>query len=179
MKVAVFCSCSDKVSPHFLEEIESLGQALAGDGHTIVYGGASGGCMGALANGVRSRKGALVGVLPEMEFMDGLEHPDLSERHLVRDLSSRKTKMNDLADAFLIYPGGMGTLDEAFEVLALKSCGNLAKPVIFYNFMDVWTPLIEALEILVQQRLIRHPLDELLVVLDKPEQVRDHLRKHV
>ncbi|MBX3021849.1 MAG: TIGR00730 family Rossman fold protein [Bdellovibrionales bacterium] len=179
MRVGVFCSCSDKVSPFFLSEIESLGETLAKDGHEVIYGGATGGCMGRLADGVRAGGGRLVGVLPEMDFMDGLEHAGLCERHVVRDLASRKTKMNEIADAFIIYPGGIGTLDEAFEVLALKSCGSLRKPVIFYNFMDVWTPLIQAMEILVQQQLIRHPLDELLVVLDKPEQVREHLRKHV
>ena len=116
MRVAVFCSCNDQVSPLILAEIESLGEALAKDGHVVVYGGATGGCMGRLAEGVRAHNGHLVGVLPEMDFMDGLEHPGLSERHVVDNLSSRKTMMNDLADAFIIYPGGMGTLDEAFEL---------------------------------------------------------------
>jgi uncharacterized protein (TIGR00730 family) len=179
MKIAVFCSCSEKVSPVFLSEIEQLGADLAAAGHAVVYGGSTCGCMGALAEGVRSRRGHLVGVSCEMEFMEGMEHSGLSERHRMKDLSSRKTKMNDLADAFIVFPGGIGTLDEAFEVLALKSAGNFTKPVIFYNFMDTWTPLIGALEILVQQRLVRHTLDELLVVLDKPAQVREYLSKHV
>src|SRR5437868_14428774 len=133
MNVAVFCSCSDKVAPVFLSAIEELGAELASAGHAVVYGGATGGCMGALADGVCSRKGRLVGVIPELEFMDGLEHGNLNESHRVKDLSSRKAKMNLLADAFIVFPGGMGTLDEAFEVLALKSAGNFQKHVVFYN----------------------------------------------
>lgn len=179
MRVAVFCSCSDKVSPMLISEAEELGKALAEDGHEVVYGGANGGCMGAVANGVRAKGGHLHGVVPRLGFMEGQVHSGLTTHHDCENLSSRKTKMNDLADAFIVYPGGIGTLDEAFEILAVKSLGDNRKPVIFYNVMDVWTPLIQAMELLVQQRLIRHPLDELLVVLDKPSQVREHLRKHV
>lgn len=144
-----------------MAEIEMLGATLAEDGHEIIYGGSRNGCMGALARGVQTKGGHLTGVIPELA---------------VSDLSSRKVTMNGLADAFIIFPGGLGTLDEAFEVLALKSAGSLDKPIIFYNFMDVWTPLIEALKLLEEQRLIRTPLDELLVVLDKPSEVRESLR---
>lgn len=177
MNVGVFCSCSETVSPFFFAAIEELGAALAEDGHQIVYGGSSGGCMGALARGVHSRKGHLIGVVPELDFMDGLLQTGLKEHHKVLGLSERKTKMNELSDAFVIFPGGLGTLDEAFEVLALKSSGSLQKPIIFYNYMDVWTPLLEALRLLQEQRLIRAPLDEMVLVLDKPAQVRETLKR--
>jgi uncharacterized protein (TIGR00730 family) len=157
--------------------IEELGSSLAEDGHRVIYGGSSGGCMGALARGVQTKGGHLSGVLPEMDFMDGLVQSGLNEHHKVKDLSQRKVTMSQMADAFIVFPGGIGTLDEAFEVLALKSCGSLKKPVIFYNYMDVWTPLIEALTLLEEQGFIRQPLDDLLVVLDKPEQVRENLSR--
>jgi uncharacterized protein (TIGR00730 family) len=176
MKVAVFCSCNSAISPFFLAEIEELGAALAEDGHAVVYGGADGGCMGALARGVQAKGGHLIGVIPRMDFMDGLVQKGLSEEHIVPNLSDRKSKMNELAEAFIVFPGGIGTLDEAFEVLALKSAGNFRKPVIFYNFMDAWSPLLEAMELLVQQKLIRHRLGDLLLVLDKPAQVRENLK---
>jgi uncharacterized protein (TIGR00730 family) len=159
----------------FFDEIERMGEMLARDGHAVVYGGATGGCMGALARGVLTKGGQLIGVVPEMDFMDGVVQPGLSQQHVVPNLSDRKTKMNELADAYVIYPGGLGTLDEAFEVMAVQSLRKERKPIVFYNFMGVWTPLIESLELLVQQRLIRTPLDELVVVLDKLEQLREHL----
>lgn len=176
MRVAVFCSSSEQVSPMLLSEIENLGEGLAEDGHTIIYGGATSGCMGALACGVLRKKGNLIGVVPEMDFMLGLVQDGLTERHTVPTLSARKEAMISLADAFLIYPGGLGTLDEALEVLALKSLGTLQKRVVFYNFLGIWTPLLDALELLVEQRLIRHRLEELMHVLDKPEALRENFK---
>lgn len=84
--------------------------------------------------------------------------------------------MIDLADAFVVYPGGIGTLDEAFEVLALKSIGQVKKPVVFYNFLEVWNPILEAMELLVQNRMIRHSLDDLITVIPKRELLRDYLK---
>lgn len=102
MRIAVFCSSSRDVSPMFLSEIEGLGQALARDGHTVIYGGASSGCMGALALGVKQAKGELIGVVPKMDFLDAMVAPDLTEKHAAVDFSERKAKMIKLADAFVV-----------------------------------------------------------------------------
>ncbi|MGZ3722710.1 MAG: LOG family protein [Bdellovibrionales bacterium] len=176
MKVAVFCSASLTVSPMFLSELEALGEQLAEDGHEVIYGGSNTGCMGALAKGVLEKKGRLTGVVPEMDFMLDIVQPGLTERHVVPTLSSRKEVMNRLADAFLVCPGGLGTLDEALEVMALKSVGTLNKPIIFYNFLGVWTPILESLDLLVEQRMISSPLNTLIQVLDNREQVRENLK---
>jgi uncharacterized protein (TIGR00730 family) len=176
MRVAVFCSCSDNISSTFFAEAELVGRILAEAGHTVVYGGANTGCMGELARGVLSRNGHLVGVIPELDFMSGLVQEGLSEQHVVQDLSSRKMAMIDRSDAFLVFPGGLGTLDEALEVMALRSLGTLRKPLFFYNYLGVWSPILDALAILVQQHLIRQPLDEIFQVLDKPEQLREHFK---
>jgi uncharacterized protein (TIGR00730 family) len=176
MKIGVFCSSSRDVAPMFMSEIETLGESLARDGHSVVYGGAISGCMGALGRGVRRAQGELVGVVPKMDFLEGLVEPDLTERHEVADFSERKTKMIQLADAFVVFPGGIGTLDEAFEVLALKSIGSVNKPIVFYNFLEVWDPLLEAMELLVQNRMIRHTLDDLITVIPKHENLREYLK---
>ena len=176
MNVGVFCSSSENISPMFLSEIEHLGETLAQDGHAVVYGGATPGCMGALAKGVKRVGGKLIGVVPEMDFMQGIVEPLLDERHVVPTLSSRKVEMLGRADAFIVYPGGLGTLDEAFEAMALKSLGTFRKPVIFYNFLDVWSPLIEELELLREQNMIRDPLAELVTVVDNLGALREHLK---
>lgn len=175
MKVAVFSSCSELVSPFLFHEIETLGEGLARDGHQVIFGGSGGGCMGALARGVRAGGGHLIGVLPKAEGESWAMHEGVTEVHHVADLSTRKKLMNELADAFVIFPGGLGTLDEAFTVLTLKSLGGFSKPIVFYNFMDVWRPLLEALDLLVEQRLIRARVADLFVVLDKVDAVREHL----
>lgn len=178
MNIAVFLSSSVNVSPMLLSEAEALGRALAEDGHTVVYGGATGGCMGALAEGVLQKGGRLIGVVPRMDFIEGRVQSGMTEHHEVDDFSSRKTQMIRLSDAFIAYPGGIGTLDEAFEVLALKCIGTLPKPFIFYNFLDSWSPLLEALELMVESRLIRQNLSDLITVIDRPEILREYI-KHV
>ena len=179
MKIAVFCSSSERVSPIFFSEIDQLGEGLALDGHSVIYGGAALGCMGALARGVLRGKGRLIGVVPELDFMSGIVEPGLHERHDVMSLAERKTKMLGLADAVLVFPGGLGTLDEAFEALALKSAGTLCKPIIFYNFLGVWSPLLEALELLVEQNLVKVSLAQLLHVMDKTQDIREHFKNGV
>lgn len=175
MRVCVFLSASEDVSPMLLAEAEMLGEYLASNGHEVVYGGATCGCMGALAKGVKNVSGSLVGVVPEMDFMAGLVESGLSEQFVVKTISGRKDVMLRESDAFIVFPGGLGTLDEAFEALALKSIGTLRKPVIFYNFLGVWSPILEALDLLVKQNLVRDSLPELIHVVDKREQIREHL----
>jgi uncharacterized protein (TIGR00730 family) len=175
LNVTVFCSCSEGVSPLFLVEAENLGAELARLGHTVVYGGSNGGCMGALAQGTLSEGGRLVGVIPELGFMDGQHHDGLTEKLLVPTMAARKTAMIEMGEAFLIFPGGVGTLDEAFEVLALKNIGAIQGPILFYNFLDVWTPLLDAMELMVEQNLIRKPLNQMLRVLDKASELRENL----
>lgn len=176
MKIAVFCSSSENVAPIYLSEIEGLGEDLAIAGHEVVYGGCKTGCMGALAKGVQRKSGRLIGVIPKMDFAADIVQPGLSEQKVVPTLSSRKEAMNELADGFIIYPGGVGTLDEAFEVLALKSLGTLNQPVVFYDFLDTWTPMLQALDLLVANRMIRHELSELLVAAKDRRQVLEALR---
>ncbi len=178
MRIAVFCSSSQDVSPMFFSEIEKLGESLAKAGHSVVYGGATSGCMGALARGVLSQKGKLIGVVPKMDFIEGLVQRGLTELHEVTNFSDRKTKMIALSDMFVVYPGGIGTLDEAFEVLALKCIGTLPKPIVFYNFLDAWNPLLETMEVLHQSRMIRQNLSDLLLVIDKHETLLEYC-KHV
>jgi uncharacterized protein (TIGR00730 family) len=176
-RIAVFLSSSDSVSPLFQEEAEGLGRSLAEAGYGVVYGGSNAGCMGRLADGVIGAKGQLLGVVPEMDFVEGLVQPDLTEKILVGSISERKTRMIERADAFVAYPGGLGTLDEVSDVLALRQIGLHAKPLVFYNYLGFWTPFVECLETFYQQRMISTPLDRLFVVLDRPEVVIDYLNE--
>lgn len=170
LKVAVFLSSSTQVSSVFLEEAFNLGVELAKAEITTVYGGANCGCMGRLADGVLSKKGKLVGVIPEMDFLEGLVHEKLDQKILVPTLSARKVRLIEESDAFIVFPGGIGTLDEVTEVLALNCIEDSAKahskPVIFYNHLGFWTPFLESLEIMGQQRMLYKPIDQLYQVFD-------------
>jgi uncharacterized protein (TIGR00730 family) len=172
--VGVFLSSSDRVSAHFLEEAERLGARLAKEGFSVVYGGASCGCMGALAKGVKAEKGPLIGVVPEIDILTEVVEEDLTEKILVPSMSARKEHMMERSDAFVIFPGGVGTLDEVTDVLCLKALNSSLtkdKPVAFYNYMGFWDPFIESLEIMNQQRMVSSSLDRMYQVFSELEEV--------
>jgi uncharacterized protein (TIGR00730 family) len=173
--VGVFLSSSKTVAPIFLDAAELLGEALAK--YKVVFGGSNTGCMGALAKGVLNRRGVLVGVVPEMDFVDGVVQEGMTEKVLVPDMAIRKQRMFERSDAFVVFPGGIGTLDELFDVLALRQIGVHQKPTVLYNYLGYWGPLVEALETFAQQRMIAAHPDELFVVLDRPQDVINYLDK--
>ena len=176
--VGVFLSASDQVSPLLKAEAYNLGEALARAKMPVVYGGAECGLMGELAKGVLSQKGHLTGVIPEIDILTEVMQKNLSEKVLVRTMGERKDCMMELASAFLIFPGGIGTLDEITDVLCAKSLQSPLvkdKPMVFYNHMDFWTPFLESLEIMQQQRMISMPLDQMSQVYDRLEDVIGYL----
>jgi len=165
-KIGVFLSSIEDVSPLFLDEAETLGNLLAKSKYSIVYGGSNSGCMGRLAQGVIAAKGELIGVVPEMDFVTGLVQEGMKEKIMVRDLSDRKSQMISRSDAFLVFPGGLGTLDEISDVLAQRQIGAHQKPIIFYNYLDYWSPFLDCLETFYQQRMISTPVHDLIRVFD-------------
>jgi uncharacterized protein (TIGR00730 family) len=173
--IGVFLSSSAEVSPLFLDEAETIGRELARADYNIVYGGSNAGCMGRLADGALSARGKLIGILPEMDFVEGLVQEGMSEKVVVRDISERKGKMIERSDAFLIFPGGLGTLDEVSDVLALRQIKQHEKPIIFYNYLDYWSPFLDCLETFYQQRMISTPVHGLIRVFDQGSSVIEYL----
>jgi len=128
-RVCVFCGSSVGRRPEYGEGARRFGELLASDGVGLVYGGARVGVMGALADGALAVGGEVIGVIPT--FMTGREvaHDGLSELHVVDSMHERKALMAELADAFVALPGGLGTLEETFEVLSWSQLGLHRKPV--------------------------------------------------
>jgi uncharacterized protein (TIGR00730 family) len=159
-----------------LSEAEKFGFELARAGFTVLYGGATSGSMGALAEGVVIGGGNLIGVVPTMDFMTGLIHHQLTETVTVSTMAERKTQMILRSDGFMAMPGGIGTLDEVTEVLALNGVGALNKPLVFYNFLGLWTPILESLDLLHQSGFISAPPTDLFQVFERSESVIEYLK---
>lgn len=176
--VAVFLSASDDVSPMFFSETQRLAQRLAAAKMTVVYGGARMGLMGCLAEHHLKGGGEIVGVIPEYFYKAGMVQPDLTETIVVAQLMDRKRKMAELADYVIACPGGIGTMDEVTEVLALKQVGEINKPVLFLNFLNFWDPLLNFMGEMWEQRMIRQPLDELFTVFSDSQEVVDFIASH-
>lgn len=131
--IAVYLSGRDGADPVHRVRAAAVGTALARAGHAIVYGGASVGLMGAMADAALAAGGHVTGVIPGLLVDRELAHPGLQQLRVVASMAERKAQMDALADAILILPGGLGTLDEAFETLTGAQLGVHARPVVFLD----------------------------------------------
>ncbi len=138
--VCVYLS-SSAGRPVDIAAITALGQALAARGLTLVYGGAHRGLMGVLADATLAAGGRVVGVIPKALVEAEIAHTGLTELHVVETMHQRKAMMFELADAFIVAPGGLGTLEEAFEQLTGIQLGYHRKPIVFLDIDGFWPPL--------------------------------------
>ncbi|MEC9077857.1 MAG: TIGR00730 family Rossman fold protein [Pseudomonadota bacterium] len=139
--VTVFCGSSSGSNNAFSDAASSLGKTLATRGIKLIYGGGRSGLMGILADSALASKGTVIGVIPDFLKNRELAHPGLTDLHVVSNMHERKQKMFDLAEAFIVLPGGIGTLEEAFEVLTWKQLKRHTKPIIIVNTDSYWSPL--------------------------------------
>ncbi|WP_410811835.1 TIGR00730 family Rossman fold protein [Micromonospora sp. 067-2] len=164
--ICVFCASSRTLDQRWLDLATETGAELARRGHTLVSGGGCVGMMGALADGARSAGGRTLGVIPQA--LVDLEVADLrSDELLVTDsMASRKTLMIDKSDAFLTLPGGLGTLDEVFEVWTTATLALHTKPMVLIDSDGFYRPLLDWLGTLADQHFLKPSGLGLLTVAD-------------
>lgn len=142
----VFCGSADNLAQPYQDAAAGLGRALADAGIRLVYGGEKSGLLGLLANACLGAGGAVTGIIPAEFLRRGLAHGGVGDMQLVRDLHERKSRMAQLAQAFIVMPGGLGTLDEAVDALATKYGGEHQKPVVFVNTGNYYAPLFAMID---------------------------------
>ncbi len=140
--VCVFCGSRPGARPEYMEAASRMGAELARRGLTLVYGGASVGLMGAVADGALAAGGKVVGVLPDFLSAKELAHRSLSELHAVGSMHERKALMAERSDAFIALPGGFGTLDELFEIVTWAQLGLHHKPMGLLDTRGFFQPLL-------------------------------------
>ena len=141
MKIAVSLGSSYGSDPASSQAAAELGRWIASRGHELVYGGTAMGCMESLADAVIASGGTAIGVVPQFMVDRGIMHQHLSEAIVVETMAERKTKMIELADAYIACPGGPGTLEEISEALSLAKLGKLDAPAVFFNKNGFYEPL--------------------------------------
>lgn len=171
--VAVYCGSVTGNRPEFAVAARQLGEELARRGITMVYGGASVGLMGEAANACLDAGGEVIGVMPKDLKDLELAHPNLSKLEVTENIMARKMRMEELADAFVALPGGMGTLEELSEVLVRQQIGPYTGPVALYNVGDYWTPLIDALRAMGDDGFIWERYLDAIVVADNVDDLFD------
>lgn len=175
--VCVYCGASTRVSPLYLEAAREVGTMLAQNGLSIVYGGGRRGLMGQVADAALQAGGNVVGIIPQ-HLQDREErHDDLTELHIVSTMHERKQLMIMRSDAFVILPGGYGTLEEAFEILTWKQIGLHNKPILFVNTNSFWSPLKDFKEKLLAENFIKQDDLGLFGFVESIDQILPQLRK--
>jgi uncharacterized protein (TIGR00730 family) len=154
-RVAVYCGSANGSNPAFLAEARALGTAIAGAGLGMVYGGASVGLMGAVADAALAGGAEVIGVLPEILAGSEIAHSGLTHLEVVKTMHARKARMVHLADAFLILPGGYGTLDELMEIVTWKQLRLHGKPCVLINTRNYWDVLLEFLDMAVEAGFLK------------------------
>ena len=155
--------------------IQSLGRELARQNLTLVYGGAHRGLMGVLADSALAAGGRVVGVIPQALVDIEVAHRGLTQLHVVETMHQRKAMMFELADAFIVAPGGFGTLEEAFEQLTGLQLGYHAKPMVFFDVEGFWPPLEAFLDHAVRAGVLRPQVRALFRTASSASAVLDAL----
>jgi uncharacterized protein (TIGR00730 family) len=174
-RVLVFCGSSPGRVPEYAAAASELGRELASRRLEVVYGGASVGLMGALADSTLAAGGTVIGVIPRRLVEYEIAHAGLTKLHIVETMHERKALMADLADAVIALPGGTGTLDELFELFTWKQLGLLRMPIGLLDVDGYWQPLMAFLEHAVNERFLRAEHLSLLQLERSPEALVDRL----
>lgn len=171
MKICVFCSANQQIDPDFFSMTEELGRWAAENGHSIVYGGVNCGLMESVAKATKEAGGRTIGVVPMIVEKSGRTSDYVDVEIPVDNLSDRKQLMMDQSDVFIALPGGLGTLDEIFTVVASATIGYHSKIVILYNMKGFWDSLIQLLDDLKKKGMIRGDWQDYIKTADSIEDI--------
>jgi hypothetical protein len=176
--ICVFCGSSPGNDPGYAPAARSLGQTLAHDGITLVYGGGRVGLMGVVADGILDAGGEAIGVIPKTLLEREIGHPGLSDLRIVGSMHERKALMSELSDAFIALPGGNGTLEEFFEVLTWAQLGEHAKPCALLNVSGYYDPLLAFFDHMVARGFLSEEHRSIVLVDTEPEPLLEKIRRY-
>ncbi len=177
MKICVFGAASNEIDESYIKVTEEFGFLLAKRGHSLVFGAGGHGLMGACARGVKKAGGEITGVIPEFFKNENIEliYDKCDTLIYTETMAQRKSKMEDLADAFVIVPGGIGTFEEFFEVLTLKQLARHTKPIVIYDINGYYKHLDELLEMGFKERFIRDDCRLIYSHSEDPNEVLEYI----
>ena len=167
-RLAIFCGSNPGVRPDYVEAARSLGRLLAQRGIGVVYGGSNVGLMAALADAMADELGDVIGVIPRMLVDREVANTTLTDLRIVDSMHQRKAMMAELADGFIALPGGIGTLEEFFEIWTWGQLGMHAKPCGLLNVAGYFDPLLEFLDHAVTEKFVREVHRAMVVVESDP-----------
>ncbi len=177
MKCCIFGAASPLIDQKYIEKTEDLGRFLAKSGHSLVFGAGANGLMGAAARGFSAENGSIIGVIPHFFRDENIEeiYQNCTEIVYTETMQERKFTMEELADCFIIVPGGIGTFEEFFEVLTLKQLGRHNKPIIIYNIGNYYEHLEEMMAQSMADKFINENCHTLYEITEDPDRLLAYL----
>lgn len=177
-KITVFCGSSSGTETVLMEQATLLGATLAKQNIGLVYGGADIGLMGAVANGALKENGHVIGILPKFLKTKEVAHYNLSELIIVESMHERKMKMNDLCDGVITLPGGLGTLEEFFEMMTWAQLGLHKKPIGLLNVGGYYDNLINMLKTMANKGFMKPTDNDLVIVSNNVDELLDKMKDY-
>jgi uncharacterized protein (TIGR00730 family) len=166
--ICVFCGANFNGDPVLKQAVEQLAELMVTRNITLVYGGGKVGIMGLLADNVLTRGGKAIGIIPQFLMDKEVGHTGLTELHIVENMHQRKQMMNDLCDAIITLPGGIGTLEEFFEVLTWLQLGLHKHPIGLLNVSGFYDFLLKQLDVMVEQKFMKPANRDLVITSGDP-----------
>ena len=177
--VCVYCGSSTGKDHVYVETAIDMGKTLAKHGLDLVYGGGNIGIMGIVADSTLNSGGRAIGVIPQALVDREIAHQGLTELHITDDMHQRKSKMAELSDAFIALPGGLGTLEEIFEIWTWNQLGLHKKPIALLNTKDYYSGLLHFLDNAVEEGFIKEAHRHLVIVNSDPQELVMQLKTYV
>lgn len=169
--LCVLCGSREGADTAYREAAKDLGRLIARRDVRLIYGGGAIGLMGVLADSVLSRGGAVVGVIPDFLMKWEVGHVALSDLVITRTMHDRKTRMFEMADGFVVLPGGLGTLDEAFEIITWKQLRLHDKPIVVLDVGGYWGPFLALIDCVVASGFASPAVTGLFTIVDSSDKV--------
>jgi len=176
--ITVYCASSRRLAAVYREAASALGRAIALRGWGVIYGGDSAGLMGAVADGAFAAGGRVIGIIPQRLIDAGTGNERCHEIVVARDMRHRKEILESRGDAMVALPGGLGTLEEFFEIVVGRQLGFHSKPIVLLNIAGYYNPLLAMIEHGVEHHFIKPDSRELYFVADTVEDAVEHLARH-
>ena len=180
MKICVYGAASSLIDKVFVEAGEELGRKMVERGHSLVFGGGRSGMMGAPARGVYEKGGHILGIAPRFfeENNPEISFENCTEFIQTETMRERKRLLDEMSEAFIVAPGGIGTFDEFFEILTLKQLGRHNKAIVIFNINGYFDSMLDMMQVSVDKKFITNDCRELYKVTNTVEETLDYIESY-
>ncbi|MDR1543876.1 MAG: TIGR00730 family Rossman fold protein [Prevotellaceae bacterium] len=177
MKICVYCASSPLASKTLINQAVTVGNFIAESGNVLVYGGATGGLMDAVAEAAREKNGEVIGIIPQLIIDNGRKSGLPTELIIVKDMNERKAKLKEISDIFVVLPGGFGTLDEFYDTITSGSLGYFDKKIILVNYENFYEGVIIQIKNMIKENLGYMNRKNNLIIVENAEEAVEKLKE--